>query len=109
MTPKRPHIALDIDGVLADFTGGFLPHLSRALGREVREEHITTYSFEEALRIRPDYAEAHNGLGSALDEQGKFAEAIAHFASDAASTTTGAPWAAAAAQRACARSRRSTV
>lgn len=51
MTPKRPHIALDIDGVLADFTGGFLPHLSRALGREVREEHITTYSFEEALRI----------------------------------------------------------
>lgn len=49
--PKRPHIALDIDGVLADFAGGFLPHLSRALGREVREEHITTYSFEEALRI----------------------------------------------------------
>ena len=49
--PSKPHIALDIDGVLADFAGGFLPHLSRALGREVREEHITTYSFEEALRI----------------------------------------------------------
>ncbi len=51
MTVKRQHIALDIDGVLADFAGGFLPHLSRALGREVREEHITTYSFEEALHI----------------------------------------------------------
>ena len=53
MPVQRPHIVLDIDGVLADFTGGFLPHLSRALGRAVREEHITTY-FEDALRVPTD-------------------------------------------------------
>lgn len=51
--PRRLHIALDIDGVLADFTGGFLPHLSAALGREILEDHITEYSFETSLAIPP--------------------------------------------------------
>lgn len=51
---STPHIVLDIDGVLADFAGGFLPHLSRALGRDVLEEHITVYSFEDALSVPRD-------------------------------------------------------
>ena len=33
-----------------------------------------------ALRIKPDYAEAHNNLGSMLQSQGRFKEAVAHFA-----------------------------
>ena len=36
--------------------------------------------FEAALRIRPDYAEAHNNLGATLiGTPGRAAEAIAHF------------------------------
>ena len=48
------HIALDIDGVLADFVGGLLPHLTAALGREVREEDITEYYIERSLRMTPE-------------------------------------------------------
>jgi tetratricopeptide (TPR) repeat protein len=35
--------------------------------------------FAEALRIKPDYAEAHNNLGGALARQGKIQEAMAHY------------------------------
>ena len=35
--------------------------------------------FQEAIRIRPDYAEAHNNLGAALVMQGRTGEAIFHF------------------------------
>jgi tetratricopeptide (TPR) repeat protein len=31
------------------------------------------------IRLKPDYAWAHNNLGNALGEQGKLAEAIAEF------------------------------
>jgi Flp pilus assembly protein TadD len=41
------------------------------------EEAITEY--REALRLKPDYANAHNGLGNALDDRGKPAEAIAEY------------------------------
>ena len=40
-------------------------------------EAIAEYT--AALRINPDYAEAHNNLGNALASQGKFAEAIAEY------------------------------
>jgi Flp pilus assembly protein TadD len=33
-------------------------------------------AFREALRLKPDYAEAHNNHGNALDLQGKHAEAV---------------------------------
>lgn len=49
-----PHIAIDIDGVLADYVGGLLPVVSVALGRELREEQITTYLFEHAFSITPE-------------------------------------------------------
>ena len=35
--------------------------------------------FEAALKIRPDWAEAHNNLGIALASQGRIAEALTHF------------------------------
>jgi tetratricopeptide (TPR) repeat protein len=34
---------------------------------------------EQALRLNPDYAEAHYSLGSALAQSGKFEEAIGHY------------------------------
>jgi tetratricopeptide (TPR) repeat protein len=34
---------------------------------------------EQALRIKPDYAEVHYVLGMALEQAGKIEEAIAHY------------------------------
>ncbi len=42
-----------------------------------REEAIEHY--QQALRIKPDFAEAHVDLGMALAQTGKIEEAIAHF------------------------------
>jgi tetratricopeptide (TPR) repeat protein len=41
------------------------------------EEAIAHY--QQALRIKPDYADAHNNLGVALMGQGRVQEAIGHF------------------------------
>ena len=35
--------------------------------------------YEQALRLKPDYAEAHNNLGIALEQVGKIEEATAHY------------------------------
>jgi tetratricopeptide (TPR) repeat protein len=35
--------------------------------------------FKEALRLKPDYAEAHNNLGHALETQGRIEEALAQY------------------------------
>jgi spermidine synthase len=35
--------------------------------------------WEQALRIKPDFAEAHNNLGNALEQTGKVREAIGHY------------------------------
>jgi uncharacterized HAD superfamily protein len=48
------HIALDVDGVLANFVDAFLPHVSEALGRPVSVEHITEYSIEKSLGMSPE-------------------------------------------------------
>src|SRR5262249_12038893 len=47
----------------------------RAQGRVV--EAIAGY--REALRLRPDHAEAHNNLGVALRQQGQLSEALACY------------------------------
>ena len=41
------------------------------------DDAITHY--EQALRLKPDYAETHNNLGIDLAQAGKIEEAIAHF------------------------------
>ena len=41
------------------------------------EEAIAHY--EQAVRIRPDFAEAHNNFGTALAQTGKIEEAIAQY------------------------------
>ena len=35
--------------------------------------------YQEALRLKPDYAEAHNNLGNALRDQGQLAAAVAQY------------------------------
>jgi tetratricopeptide (TPR) repeat protein len=37
------------------------------------------FHFQEALRLDPAYAEAHNNLGNAYRDQGKFEAAKQHF------------------------------
>ena len=41
------------------------------------EEAIDYY--KEAIRIRPDYAEAHSNLGNALFQKGEMKEAIDYY------------------------------
>jgi tetratricopeptide (TPR) repeat protein len=35
--------------------------------------------FEQTLRIKPDYPDAHNNLGNALAQMGSLADAIPHL------------------------------
>jgi len=37
------------------------------------------FHYSEAVRLRPDYAQAHNGIGVVLANQGRTDEAIRHF------------------------------
>jgi tetratricopeptide (TPR) repeat protein len=49
-----------------------------ALARQGRFDESVAY-FHEALRLRPDYADAHCNLGSVLTFQGRYAEAVASY------------------------------
>jgi len=41
--------------------------------------HDAIVHYTQAIRLRPDYAEAHNNLGVALAQQGKREQAVVHF------------------------------
>jgi tetratricopeptide (TPR) repeat protein len=77
---KRPGLAVEYIGKALALRPAAAFHLNlgvayQALGR--RSDALA--SFEEAVRLGPDLAEAHNNLGSALYEQGRADEAVAHW------------------------------
>ena len=53
-------------------------NLATALDKEGRTDDAIKH-YQEALRIKPDYAEAHNNLGIALDRKGRIDDAIKHY------------------------------
>jgi tetratricopeptide (TPR) repeat protein len=65
---------------LACTTGNFMAHydLGMDLFEKGRVDEAITH-FQSALQIKPDYADACNGLGHALRQKGRVDEAIAHF------------------------------
>ncbi len=66
---------------LAATCNNFIIHYNLGVvlaGQGKTQEAVAHYA--EALRIKPDYAEAHNNLGVALVGQGKTQEAVAHYA-----------------------------
>ena len=48
-------------------------------------------AYRQAIRIKPDYAEAHSNLGNALKERGNLDEAVAAYRQAIASNRT-LPW-----------------
>ena len=54
-------------------------NLGNALEGEGRLDEAISHYYE-AIRIKPDYAEAHDNLGITLQKQGRLEEAIAHYA-----------------------------
>ena len=55
-----------------------IPHLGNALRDQGKlDEAVAAY--RQAIRFKPDYAEAHSNLGNALKDQGKLDEAVAAY------------------------------
>ena len=52
--------------------------LATALAKEGHLEEAVNH-YQQALRIEPEFAEAHEGLGRALNQSGKREEAIQHY------------------------------
>jgi tetratricopeptide (TPR) repeat protein len=46
-------------------------------GKGMLSEAAAEYA--KAIRVKPDYADAHNNLGVVLQRQNRFDEAVAHF------------------------------
>ena len=91
--PHHPD-ALHLLGVLAHHVGRYdiaVEHMGRAIGLKGTEAVFhhdlgkayfawqrlaeAAACYRQALQLKPDYAEAHNGLGQVLKEQGKLEEA----------------------------------
>jgi Flp pilus assembly protein TadD len=83
-TWKQERVYTDLETLwrdtLAKNPGAWIAHNN--LGMELfwagNVEEATEH-FEQALRIKPDYAEAHNNLGLALDNRGNSVEAAAEY------------------------------
>jgi len=56
-------------------------NLGAALVREKGREVEAAAHFATALKLRPDYADAHNNVGAQLQRAGRYTEAIAQFQS----------------------------
>ena len=52
--------------------------LATALAKEGHLEEAVSH-YQQALRIKPEFAEAHDGLGQALNQSGKREDAIQHY------------------------------
>ncbi len=53
---RKPRVLLDVDGVLADFVGGYLGLLESTLGIVAKPEDITHFDIGASLRLTPDQA-----------------------------------------------------
>jgi tetratricopeptide (TPR) repeat protein len=66
--------------LIAEFPGAaILYNILGAAHAGLRNLDGAAENFQKALKIRPDYAEAHSSLGIALQGQGRFDEAIASY------------------------------
>jgi tetratricopeptide (TPR) repeat protein len=66
--------------LIAEFPGAaILYNILGAAHAGLRNLDGAAENFKKALKIRPDYAEAHSSLGIALQGQGRFDEAIASY------------------------------
>ena len=54
-------------------------HLLGVIARQVGKNDVAVDLITKALALKPDYAEAHNNLGNALQELGKLEEAVASY------------------------------
>lgn len=55
---RKPRILVDVDGVIADFCGGFLKLINAQFGTEYTPADITDYDIAKALRWSPERTEA---------------------------------------------------
>ncbi|HHT9130907.1 MAG TPA: tetratricopeptide repeat protein [Candidatus Tripitaka californicus] len=53
-------------------------NLGLSFGKEGKFDSAIS-EFQEAIRLKPDYAEAHVGLGAVYGEKGLYDQAIRHF------------------------------
>jgi len=56
-----------------------LYNISGASNAALKRFDAAIYSYKQALRIKPDYAEVHNNMGNALSIKGDLAEAIESY------------------------------